>query len=260
MLFGNEKRFGKTLVTSGVDSQVMGVKSDATDSSLGPGSYYNNFSEERRGGWANKSFSKRSPMTPSKGHRQSTQSLSGVSLDSRDLYQSAVMTSFGAIAMPPSPKHNGLVPGPGYYDPDLLTTFGSPKHISSKSGSPSSRTPRFAFSNSAVMKDGVLFQSAENERKEIGPGYYSVEKDLFNKPSFNVRASKGKNFSSPNSAATSRARTPNRMMSRDNSAGNLQSSGSTSGSPYTPRGQYTSPAARPRSAVSKHREEYGYGH
>lgn len=49
-------------------------------------------------------------------------------------------------------------------------------------------TPRFAFDQSVVMKDGVLFVSAENNRKDIGPGYYSFDADTLNKPSFNVRA------------------------------------------------------------------------
>jgi hypothetical protein len=49
-------------------------------------------------------------------------------------------------------------------------------------------TPRFAFDQSAVVKDGVLFISAENNRKDIGPGYYSYSTDTLNKPSFNVRA------------------------------------------------------------------------
>ncbi len=74
------------------------------------------------------------------------------------------------------------------------------------------------------MKDGIIFQSAENEKKEIGPGYYAVEKDFLNKTSFNVRASKGKNL--PPSPGGSRPRTPSTPrgsgnMSRNNSASNL---------------------------------------
>lgn len=118
MLFGSEKRFGKSLVTSSVDKQVMGVKCDSTDSSLGPGAYFNSTIEERRGGWSNRSFSRRTPMTPgSKGRSEESVTGSPTSPLNRDLYQSAVMTSYGAIAMPPSPRHNGIVPGPGYYNP-----------------------------------------------------------------------------------------------------------------------------------------------
>ncbi len=132
MLFGNEKRFGKSFVTSSVDKQVMGVKSDATDASLGPGAYFNTTIEERRGGWSNRSFSRRTPMTPSSKGGRSEESLTGSpsSPQSRDLYQSAVMTSYGAIAMPPSPKHNGMVPGPGYYNPASPTMGGSKPSVS----------------------------------------------------------------------------------------------------------------------------------
>lgn len=49
-------------------------------------------------------------------------------------------------------------------------------------------TPRFAFDQSAVVKDGILFVSAENNKKDIGPGYYSFNTDTLNKSSFNVRA------------------------------------------------------------------------
>jgi hypothetical protein len=62
------------------------------------------------------------------------------------------------------------------------------------------------------MKNGIIFQSAENEKKDIGPGYYSVEKDYLNKPTFNVRASKGKQL--PPSPANSRPRTPTNVMRR----------------------------------------------
>ncbi|RYG93509.1 hypothetical protein EON65_58810, partial [archaeon] len=51
-------------------------------------------------------------------------------------------------------------------------------------------TPRFAFNESLVVKDGVLFQSAENSHKPLGPGYYAPSMDnSLVRPSFNVRAS-----------------------------------------------------------------------
>jgi hypothetical protein len=50
-----------------------------------------------------------------------------------------------------------------------------------------SSTPRFAFSNSACLKAGVLFQSASNDSATAGPGYYSVPRNDFLKRSYNVR-------------------------------------------------------------------------
>lgn len=49
-------------------------------------------------------------------------------------------------------------------------------------------SPRFAFSNSVCIKEGVLFQSATNDQSTVGPGYYSVPRNDFLKKSHNVRA------------------------------------------------------------------------
>ena len=61
------------------------------------------------------------------------------------------------------------------------------------------------------MKNGIIFQSAENERKVTGPGYYNLSSDTLNKSSFNVRASGGRAPSAPRT----------RPMSRENSQSNL---------------------------------------
>jgi hypothetical protein len=73
-----------------------------------------------------------------------------------------------------------------------------------------------------------MFQSAENNFKDdVGPGYYSVEKDLLNKQSFNVRASKGKESLSPK--LLQQQRTPStprggdRSLQRGNSFSNVNS-------------------------------------
>lgn len=49
-------------------------------------------------------------------------------------------------------------------------------------------TPRFAFSNSVCIKEGVLFQSSSNDQSTVGPGYYSVPRNDFLKRSYNIRA------------------------------------------------------------------------
>lgn len=60
-----------------------------------------------------------------------------------------------------------------------------------------SASKRFAFERSAILRDGVLFLSAENEKREIGPGQYTPRTGDLNKRSFNIRASPGKNALSP---------------------------------------------------------------
>lgn len=60
-----------------------------------------------------------------------------------------------------------------------------------------SASKRFAFERSAILRDGVLFLSAENDKKEIGPGQYTPRTGDLNKRSFNVRASPGKSALSP---------------------------------------------------------------
>jgi hypothetical protein len=113
MLFGDEKRFGKTLVNSSRDPQVLPIKPPSTEQHLGPGSYFTNDQEDVRNGWKKKQFSKREPMTPTR---------SDLSIFSRqDHYTHGVMTSYGAISVPVySPKKDS--PGPGAYDRDILKT------------------------------------------------------------------------------------------------------------------------------------------
>jgi hypothetical protein len=113
MMFGDAKRFGKSFVSSRVDSQVISVSDNATEDAVGPGAYFNSMIEEKRSGWASKSFSRRSPMSL---NRSNDLSLIHSGTNNRDLYSSAIVTSYGAIAMPPSPMHHAPVPGPGYYN------------------------------------------------------------------------------------------------------------------------------------------------
>lgn len=64
---------------------------------------------------------------------------------------------------------------------------GSIGGLSQQSGAMST-SRRFLFDQSATLKNGVLFLSAENNSKETGPGYYNYNTDTLNKPSHNVRA------------------------------------------------------------------------
>lgn len=59
-------------------------------------------------------------------------------------------------------------------------------------------SPRFSFSNSTILKNGVLFQSAANEKNEVGPGYYTPNKDTLIKHSFNTRVNRPGSASKPN--------------------------------------------------------------
>lgn len=108
MLFNDERRFSKQLVASPGDSSVMGVVNPSTDINLGPGAYYNTSLNEKRNGWQSRSFSRRSPMTPSP--RESPRNEGGV------------LTPYGAIASPVSPKNRVSV-GPGHYEGDVLNSF-----------------------------------------------------------------------------------------------------------------------------------------
>jgi len=110
MIFGDEKRFNKPLVASSGDRQVFGVASPSTDTNLGPGAYYNSNLDEKRNGWQSRSFSKRSPMSPSPKQA------------SRESYIGGVLTPYGTLAAPLSPKDRISV-GPGHYDNDVLGSF-----------------------------------------------------------------------------------------------------------------------------------------
>lgn len=198
MLFGDEKRFSKPVTPSKKDGQVYAIRvGQNTDEHIGPGSYFFNDVEEERNGWKKKSFSRREPMTPSTKERNNS------ILNRSDFYQQGVMTAYGAMAMPTSSPKARASPGPGYYDGDILRSpsfksLHSPGSSYSLSGRGSaSTTPRFAFDKSAVLKDGVLFVSRENNQKDIGPGQYAVPLDTLRKSSFNVRASQGKSSNSP---------------------------------------------------------------
>lgn len=78
-----------------------------------------------------------------------------------------------------------------------------------------------------VLKDGVLFVSHENTKKEVGPGHYSTPMSTMRTHSFNVRASAGKPaLLSPNNAGT---------MSRKQSVTDVLSSASKQRAQSAPR-------------------------
>ena len=110
MIFGDEKRFSKSLVSSAVDRQVQGVSSASTEAHIGPGAYFNTTVDEKRNGWLSKSFSRRSPMTPAPNETRA------------DSYVGGVLTSYGALASPASPKDRSPV-GPGHYTGDVMNSF-----------------------------------------------------------------------------------------------------------------------------------------
>jgi hypothetical protein len=133
-------------------------------------------------------------------------------------------------------------------------------------------TPRFAFASSACISKGVLFQSASNENKTVGPGYYSVPRNDFLKRSYNIRARGSENrvrsasstpVTTPISSPVVKPVTQVRQVSTPRgsyrpSSANGTPNGSTNGSvngsvtghsqPGTPRSVGGTPQARPRSA------------
>jgi hypothetical protein len=134
-------------------------------------------------------------------------------------------------------------------------------------------TPRFAFASSACINKGVLFQSASNENKTVGPGYYSVPRNDFLKRSYNIRARGSENrvrsasstpVTTPISSPVVKPITQVRQVSTPRgsyrpSSANATPNGSTNGSvsggsvngrsqPGTPRSTGGTPQARPRSA------------
>lgn len=116
MLFGDEKRFDKTYVAHSMDSRIHGVKASATDETVGPGSYFSNgLDRNERNGWIKKSFSRREPMTPPARY-----SVFG----RNDSFTTGVLTSYGTLSAPKSPKDVLSSPGPGYYDRSVFS-FGS---------------------------------------------------------------------------------------------------------------------------------------
>ena len=103
MLFGDEKRFQKTYVAHSLDNRIHGVKAVATDECLGPGCYNND------NGWIKKSFSRRQPMTPPASQRNSL-------FGRNDSFTTGVLTSYGTLSAPMSPRDVLGSPGPGYYE------------------------------------------------------------------------------------------------------------------------------------------------
>lgn len=110
MIFGDEKRFSKSLVSSPVDKQVQGVSQKSTEAHIGPGAYFNTTVDEKNNGWLSRSFSRRSPMTPAPNESRA------------DSYIGGVLTSYGALASPVSPKNRSQV-GPGHYTGDVMNSF-----------------------------------------------------------------------------------------------------------------------------------------
>ncbi len=122
----------------------------------------------------------------------------------------------------------------------------------SRSGSRLSRmdtSPRFALNTSLCMKDGILFQSRENNEKLLGPGHYpAAQKNELLKKSHNVRVSSQK-VSSP--------------QARIQPITDIRQTFGTPGSTFrTPSGAgQNSPQSRPRSASSSplNRNQFSYG-
>lgn len=137
MIFGDEPRFQKSAVAHPLDRQIHGFAKLETDAHVGPGVYFSNGEEEKRNGWKSRSFSKREPMTPSKSPSSRN-----------DHYTAGVVTSYGALASPLSPRERSY-PGPGHYDGDLMTSF------SSKSGSPTVRA-------AVCLQQQLIFQQLTN--------------------------------------------------------------------------------------------------
>ncbi len=129
MLFGDDKRFGKSFVPTKKDTQVLGVQAISTEEVVGPGSYHNTGLEEQRNGWGRRSFSRRQPMTPpaKKPVFGRTDSFTA----------GGVVTSYGALSQPLSDKDIMDSPGPGYYSSSIFS-FGATnsKHISATSQTP----------------------------------------------------------------------------------------------------------------------------
>lgn len=119
MLFGDEKRFKRNYSASKQDKQIHAATAPAADEMIGPGSYFSTNLDEQRNGWAKKSFSRRQPMTPPASQRHSV-------FGRNDSFTTGVLTSYGALSAPMSPKDVLNSPGPGYYDRNVFPV-GSPR-------------------------------------------------------------------------------------------------------------------------------------
>ncbi len=214
-------------------------------------------------------------MTPSKSNSPSTRN---------EHYTAGVVTSYGALASPMSPAQRNN-PGPGHYDGNIMTSFpNSPVRIYvvllsatvliffkqkmnrpssadslngslSRSGSRLSRmdtSPRFALNTSLCMKDGILFQSRENNEKLLGPGHYpAAQKNELLKKSHNVRVSSQKVLS-PKA----------RVQPITDIRQTFGTPGSTFRTPSGGAGEFmNTPQNRPRSASSSplNRNQFSYG-
>lgn len=111
MIFSDEPRFQKSAIAHPTNRQIHGFSKLETEAHVGPGAYFTNSAEEKRNGWASKSFSKRQPMTPSKTSSPANRN---------ELYTAGVITSYGAIASPVSSKER-LSPGPGHYEGNVIS-------------------------------------------------------------------------------------------------------------------------------------------
>jgi hypothetical protein len=120
MMFGDEKRFKRTYTASSLDKRVHAVAAKSTDEMVGPGSYFATDLDQQRNGWARRSFSRRQPMTPPASQRYSV-------FGRNDSYTTGVLTSYGALSAPMSPRDVMNSPGPGYYEKNVFRFPDSPK-------------------------------------------------------------------------------------------------------------------------------------
>jgi hypothetical protein len=106
MLFCDEPRFSKAVVAHPSNSQIQGFSKDQTAKHIGPSAYFSPDIEDKRNGWASRSFSKRQPMlndSPVRTNRQ-------------DSYISGTLSKSGILSAP-SPKNS---PGPGQYERSIF--------------------------------------------------------------------------------------------------------------------------------------------
>jgi len=189
MLFSGAERFkGKAVTHPNGDLQVYRSDKDETDH-VGPGVYYNSTEEQRRSGWAKKSYTQREPMArPSR------------EVDRSHQYTNGELTSIGlALAGSPDLKQS---PGPGHYAPPITGTLlhKSPNkklNVTTTIGNVSLQSATHLMGSSprlspmkAVVRDGVFFSSAEDPSSSPGPGHYlspSSQSNLL-KRSYNIRA------------------------------------------------------------------------
>ena len=119
MIFSDEPRFSKKLVSHPVDGSISGVTKSSTEEHVGPGSYLAQQFEERRSGWNKPSFSNRQPMQEPKN----------CPISRSDYYTAGVLSPNGTMAVPASPARSHS-PGPGYYEgPNSVFSFPTDAHV-----------------------------------------------------------------------------------------------------------------------------------